>query len=77
MIKVVELGPFGCTIDRGTVASMGEIHRDYRVKSVAFSLDKVVVLNEPFSGRGSSVSVQQGGPAPAVGAPAPQVNGGV
>ncbi|MFH2110384.1 MAG: hypothetical protein ABIJ47_03875 [Candidatus Bathyarchaeota archaeon] len=73
---MIELGPFGCTIDRGTVASLDEIHRDYRVKSVSSSLDKVVVLIEPFRGHGSSASVQQSEPAPAVGAPAPQANGG-
>jgi len=74
MIKVIELGAFSYTIDRGIVASIGEIPKDYRVKNVASSLDKVVVLVEPFCGRGSRVRVQSE-PAPAMSASDPQASG--
>lgn len=47
MIRVIELGPFGCTLDHGTVQSLDEISEGYTVKSIVSSPESQVAIIEP------------------------------
>jgi|GEM_PF-2602423 len=49
MIRVIELGPFGCTLDRGTVQSLDEISEGYTVKRILTSPESQVAIIEPCS----------------------------
>jgi hypothetical protein len=46
LIKVVELGPFGCRIDRGEVKDISRIPKDLRVSGIEES-DVTTVYVEP------------------------------
>ena len=45
-IKVVECGPFGCTLDRGDVESMNQVPEGYRVVRVKYE-DRLTVYIDP------------------------------
>jgi hypothetical protein len=46
LIKVVELGPFGCRIDRGEVEDISRIPKDLRVSGIE-ETDVTTVYVEP------------------------------
>jgi hypothetical protein len=48
-IRVVECGPFGCTLERGVVGSLDEIPEGYRVVRVLAG-DEVTVYVDPVRG---------------------------
>jgi hypothetical protein len=48
LIKVVELGPFGCRIDRGEVEDISRIPKDLRVSGIKES-NVTTVYVEPVS----------------------------
>jgi len=48
-IRVVECGPFGCTLDRGVVESMDKIPAGYRVVRVLAG-EVVTVYVDPVRG---------------------------
>jgi hypothetical protein len=48
-IRVVECGPFGCTLERGVVGSLDEIPEGYRVVRVLAG-EEVIVYVDPVSG---------------------------
>ena len=47
VVRLVELGPFGCRIDRGTVEDLQDIPEGYETRSVIVDLDSVTVFIEP------------------------------
>ena len=47
MIRVVELGPFGCRIERGTLKSLDEIPEGYKAKGIENHPDSVIVYVLP------------------------------
>lgn len=47
MIKVVELGPFGCLIDRGTAEDLENLPDGYEAKSVEDGQEAIIVYIEP------------------------------
>jgi hypothetical protein len=53
LIKVVELGPFGCRIDRGEVEDISRIPKDLRVSGIE-EADVTTVYVEPVSKDGVS-----------------------
>jgi hypothetical protein len=53
LIKVVELGPFGCRIDRGEVEDISHIPKDLRVSGIE-ETDVTTVYVEPVSKDGVS-----------------------
>lgn len=50
VIKVIELGPFGCRIDRGTAESLKDLPEGYEAKRIQNDLDAMVVYVEPVKG---------------------------
>jgi len=67
-IKVVECGPFGCTLDRGFIESMDQIPEGYSVVRVQVS-DYLTVYIDPVKdvkGRGGGLAAGslQGYPGP-------------
>ncbi len=50
VIKVIELGPFGCRIDRGTAESLEDLPEGYEAKRIQDGLDAMVVYVEPVKG---------------------------
>jgi len=53
LIKVVELGPFGCRIDRGEVEDISRIPKDLRVSGIE-ETGVTTVYVEPVSKDGVS-----------------------
>jgi hypothetical protein len=47
VVRLVELGPFGCRIDRGTVEDLLDIPEGYETRNVIVDLDSVTVFIEP------------------------------
>lgn len=47
VIRLIELGPFGCRIKRGTAKSLSDIPRGYETRGVVVDLDSVTVFIEP------------------------------
>ena len=47
VVRLVELGPFGCRIDRGTVEDLQDIPEGYETRSVIVDLDSVTAFIEP------------------------------
>jgi len=47
VVRLVELGPFGCRIDRGTAKDLQDIPEGYETRSVIVGLDSVTVFIEP------------------------------
>ena len=43
MIRVIELGPFGCRIDRGTLKSLDDIPEGYEAEMIENRTDSVIV----------------------------------
>jgi hypothetical protein len=46
IVRLVELGPFGCRIDRGTVEDLQDIPEGYETRSVIVDLDSVTAFIE-------------------------------
>ena len=47
MIKVLELGPFGCTIDHGTIQSLDQIPEGYTLKNITTFPESQTAIIEP------------------------------
>ena len=47
MIRIVELGPFGCRIDRGIAESLEDLPEGYEAKGFEDGPDDVTVYVEP------------------------------
>lgn len=47
IVRIVELGPFGCRIDRGIVDDPDDIPEGYERRSVETDIDIVTVYIEP------------------------------
>jgi len=47
VVRVVELGPFGCRIDRGTIPDLSHLPEGYEVKNVTDELNAMTVHVEP------------------------------
>ncbi|HUS77267.1 MAG TPA: hypothetical protein VM050_01190 [Patescibacteria group bacterium] len=47
VVRVVELGPFGCRIDRGTIPDLSHLPEGYEVKNVTDELNAMTVYVEP------------------------------
>ena len=47
MIRVIELGPFGCTKDRGTLESLEDIPKGYKAERMENRHDPVIVYVVP------------------------------
>jgi hypothetical protein len=47
MIRIVELGPFGCRIDRGTAENLEDLPEGYEAKGVEDGPDAITVYVEP------------------------------
>lgn len=47
--KVIELGPFGCQIDRGTIEDLEDIPKGYKVEKIEKGKDIIIVFIEPAS----------------------------
>ena len=47
MIRVIELGPFGCRIDRGTLKSLDDIPEGYKAERIENRTDSVIVYVLP------------------------------
>ncbi len=47
IVRLVELGPFGCRIDRGTAKDLQDIPEGYETKGVTVNLESVTVFIEP------------------------------
>lgn len=47
-IRIIELGPFGCRIDRGTTEDIEDVPEGYEVKSIETGSDKITVYIEPL-----------------------------
>ena len=52
-IRIIELGPFGCRIDRGTMEDIEDVPEGYEVKSIKTGPDTITVYVEPTK-RGKS-----------------------
>ena len=48
LVRVVELGPFGCQIKRGTIKAISNIPEGYEVKKIENNSENVVVYIEPI-----------------------------
>jgi len=46
-IRLVELGPFGCRIERGTAEDIENVPEGYDVRSIETCLDVITVYIEP------------------------------
>jgi len=46
-VRVVELGPFGCRIDRGITESIEDVPEGYEVMSIETGPDTITVYIEP------------------------------
>ena len=49
VVKLIELGPFGCRINRGTVDSLQDIPEGYETKSVTVDPESVTAFVEPVT----------------------------
>jgi len=47
MIRIIELGPFGCRINRGTIEGLEDIPEGYKAKSIEKGPDSITVYVEP------------------------------
>lgn len=47
VVRVIELGPFGCLIDRGTTDDPEDIPEGYEAKRMETSAETVTVYIEP------------------------------
>jgi len=47
MISVIELGPFGCRINRGTLKSLDEIREGYKAERIENHPNSVIVYVLP------------------------------
>lgn len=47
VIKVIELGPFGCLIDRGTIEDFNDIPKGYKAKRIETRTEMITVYIEP------------------------------
>ena len=47
MIKVIELGPFGCTLDHEPIQSLDQIPEGYKIKNIITNLETKTVFIEP------------------------------
>ena len=47
VVRLIELGPFGCRIDRGTVDSLQDIPEGYETKGVTVHPESVTAFIEP------------------------------
>lgn len=47
MIKVIEIGPFGCRIDRGTLEDLEDIPEGYEAKRIEDGTESLIVYVEP------------------------------
>ncbi len=48
VIQLVELGPFGCRINRGQIENIEDIPENYKVVSIKARSDCVIVYIEPL-----------------------------
>jgi hypothetical protein len=46
-IRVIELGPFGCRINRGTIRSLEDLPEGFEAKKIEGDLDSKTVFIEP------------------------------
>jgi hypothetical protein len=46
-IRVIELGPFGCRINRGTIRSLKDLPEGFEAKKIEGDLDSKTVFIEP------------------------------
>lgn len=51
VIRLVELGPFGCRIDRGIAETLQDIPEGYENKGVKVDTDPVTVFIEPTTAK--------------------------
>ena len=49
VVRLIELGPFGCRIDRGTADSLQDIPEGYETKGVTVDLESVTAFIEPVT----------------------------
>jgi len=53
MIKVIELGPFGCTLDHEPIQNLDQIPEGYKIKNIITSPDTKTAFIEPDARFGS------------------------
>jgi len=53
MIKVIELGPFGCTLDHEPIPSLDRIPEGYKIKNIITNQETKTVFIEPDDRVGS------------------------
>ena len=46
-IRVIELGPFGCRINRGTIGSLKDLPKGFEAKRIEGDLESKTVFIEP------------------------------
>ena len=49
VVKLIELGPFGCRIDLGTADSLQDIPEGYEIKGVTVDPELVTAFVEPVT----------------------------
>ncbi len=49
VVRLIELGPFGCRIDHGTVDSLQDIPEGYETKGVTVDPESVTAFIEPVT----------------------------
>jgi len=55
-VRFVELGPFGCRIDRGTAEDLDHVPEGYEIRDIETSSEIITVYIEPTRGAGSKPS---------------------